>query len=199
MEGDTTEGVVPGLREDMDGGAQAGGDTTEENIRVPESLKTKSEKEDEMAVTGTSGVSAPTNIFSKEAPKAVEGTTNAFGQDTFLKLLVTQLRFQDPSEPINNEQFLQQMAQFTSVEQIAKLNKTIESMAGSSKKSDALNMLGAEVTIIPTDQVEGATGEVTGIVDQIRFEGTNAVLQVGGKEYSFDDVVKVRVPTLESR
>lgn len=144
-------------------------------------------------------LAAPTNIFSQEPTKPVEGTNNAFGQDAFLKLLVSQLRFQDPSEPVDNEQFLGQMAQFTGVEQMVKLNTAMEKLAGTSIKTDAITMLGAEVTIRPAGQVlpEGqAPIEITGIVDQIRFEGNEAKLQVNGKEYSIEDIVKVRVPSL---
>ncbi|MBI4179688.1 hypothetical protein HY522_09740 [bacterium] len=146
-----------------------------------------------------SGLAAPTSIFSNESPKPIEGTENAFGQDTFLKLLVTQLRFQDPIEPVNNEEFLAQMAQFTGLEQMVSLNKSMEKLAGSSIKSDAVSMLGSEVSIKPTGQVlqEGETPiEVTGTVDEIRFDGEGAKLLVNGNEYSIEDVVKVAVPKL---
>ena len=145
-----------------------------------------------------SGISAKTDIFAKEPVKPVDGS-NAFGQDAFLKLLVSQLRFQDPSEPVDNEAFLGQMAQFTGVEQMVKLNKSMENLAGTSIKTDAVSMLGAEVVIRPANQVlkPGESPlEVTGIVKQIRFEGNSAMLEVNGLEYSMVDVVKVRVPEL---
>lgn len=148
-----------------------------------------------MAITS---LAAPTDIFKQESPKAVDGTNNnAFGQDAFLKLLVTQLRFQDPSEPVDNEEFLGQMAQFTGVEQMAKLNKTLEKLAGSSLKTEVVSLLGTNVTVIPSGQVlnEGQTpAQVEGIVDQIKFDGPIPMLRVNGKEYSFEDVVKVGVP-----
>lgn len=150
-----------------------------------------------MAVTG---IAAQTDIFAKEPVKPVDGSGNAFGQDAFLKLLVSQLRFQDPSEPVDNEAFLGQMAQFTGVEQMVKLNKSMEKLSGSSMKTDAVAMLGAEVTILPSSQVlkEGESPlQVTGIVKQIRFEGSDAMLEVNGLEYSMADVVKVRVPELQ--
>ncbi len=150
-----------------------------------------------MQLAGT-GIAAKTDIFSKEPVKPIEGTNNnAFGQDAFLKLLVSQLRFQDPSEPVDNEQFLGQMAQFTGVEQMTKLNKTLEKLTGSSTKTDAIALLGAEVELKPSSQLlqEGEVPTtVTGIVKQVRFEGTTAKLQVNGLEYSMEDVIKVRVP-----
>lgn len=143
------------------------------------------------------GLAATTDIFRNELPKALEGTENGFGQDTFLRLLVTQLRFQDPIEPVNNEQFLAQMAQFTSLEQMVSLNKSIEKLTGSTIKSDAVSLLGGEVTVRPLGEQEGQTpSEVTGVVTQVRFEGQEAKLTLDGqtREFSLEDVVKVRAP-----
>ena len=149
-------------------------------------------------MASTTGIAAPTSIFSQEPTKPVDGTNNnAFGQDAFLKLLVSQLRFQDPSEPVDNQQFLGQMAQFTDVEQLVKLNKSLDQMAGSTTKVNAVSLLGAEVDIQPSGQIlkEGeAPSVVSGIVKQIRFEGNVAHLEVNGKEYLLDDILKVRMP-----
>lgn len=153
-----------------------------------------------MAIT-TTGISAPTDIFAKETPKPVEGAGgNAFGQDTFLKLLVSQLRFQDPSEPVDNQQFLGQMAEFTGLEQMAKLNTSLEKLTGSSVKTDAVAMLGAEVTIKPTGQLlnDETPNEVVGVVSEIRFLENDVKIKVNGVEYSIEDVTKVRAPGVEA-
>ncbi len=146
------------------------------------------------------GLSAQTDIFKTASPKPLDGTnSNAFGQDAFLKLLVTQLRFQDPSEPVDNEQFLGQMAQFTSVEQIVSLNKSIQNLAGASLKADAVTLLGTDVVIRPVDQVvkEGsAPVEITGMVQQVQFLDNGVKLTVNGKEYSMEEVVRVKVPEI---
>src|SRR3989338_2660524 len=72
---------------------------------------------------------------------------NGFGQDTFLKLLVTQLKNQDQTNPVENEEFLAQMAQFTSLEQMVELNKSMKSFSSAAVRSDAVSMLGKDVTI----------------------------------------------------
>lgn len=51
---------------------------------------------------------------------------NPYSKDTFLQLLVTQMKHQDPLEPMNNEQMLAQMAQFSTVEQLSNLNQSFE-------------------------------------------------------------------------
>jgi flagellar basal-body rod modification protein FlgD len=61
---------------------------------------------------------------------AVSKTTREIGQDEFLKLLVTQLQNQDPINPVNNEQFIAQLATFSSLEQLISINKGITKLTG---------------------------------------------------------------------
>lgn len=58
------------------------------------------------------------------------GAPNALGQDAFLRILVTQMQHQDPMEPLKDTEFIGQMAQFSSLEQLTNLNKTMTAFAG---------------------------------------------------------------------
>ncbi len=60
----------------------------------------------------------------------VTKATKEIGQTEFLKLLVTQLQNQDPTNPINNDQFIAQLATFSSLEQLISINKGITKLAG---------------------------------------------------------------------
>ncbi len=92
-----------------------------------------------MTTTATTGSSSQGMVISdyfkeKEAKEAskfqIEENENArMDKDDFLKLLVTQLRFQDPLSPSDNQQMAAQMAQFTSLEQTQNMAKSLESMA----------------------------------------------------------------------
>jgi flagellar basal-body rod modification protein FlgD len=62
---------------------------------------------------------------SNEAAKA----TKEIGKTEFLQLLVTQLKHQDPMNPVNNEQFIQQMATFSSLEQLISINAGVTKLA----------------------------------------------------------------------
>lgn len=64
-----------------------------------------------------------------ESEKKIFKKDEVYGKDTFLKLFVAQMKHQDPMEPLKNEQFLAQMAQFSTVEQITNLNKSFENFA----------------------------------------------------------------------
>ncbi len=62
-------------------------------------------------------------------------STQELGKDEFLKLLVTQLQNQDPMNPVDNEQFIAQLATFSSLEQLISINKAVTKLAGDSGDS----------------------------------------------------------------
>jgi len=91
---------------------------------------------------------------SQAAPAAVAGKT--LGMNDFLKLLVTQLQNQDPLNPLDQNQFLSQTAQFTSVEQLQQINQALgdlKTSATSSGMTQAASLLGKTVTVAGQDFV----------------------------------------------
>ena len=89
--------------------------------------------------------------------------TDSIGQDEFLKLFLSQLKHQDPLNPMDSAEFTAQLAQFSSVEQLFKINGNIESLAeiqGGSSRFQAIELIGknieAEGNIISIK--EGETG-----------------------------------------
>jgi flagellar basal-body rod modification protein FlgD len=91
------------------------------------------------------------------------------GKDDFLKLLVGQLKNQDPQNPQGSDQFMGQMAQFSMVEQLTNLAATMT-------KSQTVGLLGHEVSYIGPDKTK-----VTGTVESVNTSGTSATITVGGK------------------
>lgn len=92
---------------------------------------------------------------------------NILGKDDFLQLLVTQLRYQDPLSPIQNGEFIAQLAQFSSLEGIQSMNDKLGTsintdllMAQSISNSMITSLIGKEVQI-QTDQFKMADGEVS--------------------------------------
>jgi flagellar basal-body rod modification protein FlgD len=99
-----------------------------------------------MAVTGISA-STGTGAISNSR------STIADNFDTFLSILTTQLKNQNPLEPLDTNQFTQQLVQFTGVEQQLKTNEFLESLmlaTQSAGKTDAVNYIGKEVTVAGT-------------------------------------------------
>src|SRR5690349_8903084 len=92
------------------------------------------------------------------------------GKDDFLKLLVTQLQYQDPMNPSDNQQFMAQMAQFSMVEGINNLESTLGSLQG-------VGLIGKEIVYKADD---GSTK--TGTATSIAMKGSSYTVQVDGAD-----------------
>lgn len=88
------------------------------------------------AITGASAQSA-----------ATPAKKGAVGKDDFLKLLVTQLRFQDPMNPMEDKEFIAQMAQFNALEEMQKLNRNFSAQNDFAQLSQASSLIGKTVAI----------------------------------------------------
>ena len=105
--------------------------------------------------TGTSGTTGTTGTTAR-------ASSNTVDQDMFLKLLVAQLKYQDPSSPTDPAQFLSQTAQFSSVEKLGQLADLSQKVYDASRQQTAASLMGRSVTWA---DVSGTahTGTVTGI------------------------------------
>ena len=104
------------------------------------------------------------------------GTNGQLGKDDFLKLFVAQLKNQDPLKPMEDKEFMGQMASFSTLEQVAKLATANEKLASSLTLSGSLGFIGR--TVSWTD----AAGQTrTGVVDRVSTAADGTVsLTVGG-------------------
>ncbi|HEV7755519.1 MAG TPA: flagellar hook capping FlgD N-terminal domain-containing protein [Mycobacteriales bacterium] len=108
-------------------------------------------------------------------------------KDTFLKLLVAQLKYQDPSNPADSTAFLAQTAQFTQVERLNEL-KTV-----SSDQLVAQMMLSASGMVGKTITFAGPDGkDVSGVVTSAHFNGSAPTLRVGDKDVPLPAVKEVK-------
>lgn len=108
---------------------------------------------------------------------------NSLGKDSFLKILAAQLSNQDPMAPSSDTEFIAQLAQFSSLEQMQSLNSGFST-------SQAFSLVGKYVTItVPDETGSGAEPQtVFGKVDGVmKKDGINYVV-VGNKQYKVDDV-----------
>lgn len=109
--------------------------------------------------------------------------TSELGKEDFLLLLVTQMQYQDPLNPQDDTDFVAQLAQFSSLEQMQNLNAT-------TINSQAFTLVGKEV-IIKTEDSTGKAHEVQGTVDYVTMQNGKAYLSVDGSLYSIDDLKTV--------
>jgi flagellar basal-body rod modification protein FlgD len=110
---------------------------------------------------------------------ATGGATNqsdpqVMGKDTFLKLLVAQLKYQNPMEPVDSSQFMAQTAQFTMVEKLQAMAAQTEALVAGEASQRAAGLLGRQVSYV---DAEGAIQ--TGVVTGTRFGSDGPVLLLG--------------------
>lgn len=123
--------------------------------------------------------------------EGVERDPRALGKDQFLKLLITQLKHQDPISPVEDKEFIAQLAQFSSLEQMQNLNTNLSDMMLAQQKltslGQAMQMIGKEVELF-TKEGENLFGRVTGV----QFKNGWPEIIVGGKLYDFTEVAAIR-------
>lgn len=123
------------------------------------------------STTAPSTTASSTSAPSTSAPQKEASPTNPSGvlnQNDFLKLMVAQLQAQNPLQPGNSNEFLNELAQFTQVEQITNL-------AGSSELTGAVQLIGHEVTY------NGPGGVPTmGTVESIQTNSSGTTLTISG-------------------
>jgi flagellar basal-body rod modification protein FlgD len=132
------------------------------------------------AVSGLTGTTT-TALAGGTAP------SNEMDSQMFLKLLVAQLRYQDPMNPAKGTEFMAQTAQFTMVEKMQELAKSMTEMLASERQASAGNMIGRYVTA-----TTAAGTEVSGIVTRARLESGGPILTVGDTEVALSAVKEVR-------
>lgn len=117
---------------------------------------------------------APSDYTTEKA----SGGTSSLGKDEFLNLLVTQLQYQDPLNPSSDTEFIAQMAQFSSLEQMQNLNTNFA-------QYKAYSLVGKNVqATVGLDTVEG-------YVESVRMVGNEAYAIIDGNSILVDDIKKV--------
>ncbi len=102
------------------------------------------------------------NDLSIAKKNPAQAQSNELGQSAFLELMITQLENQDPLSPQENSEFIAQLAQFSSVESLDKLNNNFDSFASNFVANQALQastLVGRSVTV-PSDTTDLIPGEV---------------------------------------
>lgn len=130
------------------------------------------------------------DVLNQFGPKPEEPEkSNELGQNAFLELMIAQMENQSPLDPQDNAQFVAELAQFTSVENLTSLNdsvsalsESLESQFRSSQALQASAMVGRDVMVTGDTTAKSATGAVSAIIDLPTATGdlkVNVVDQTG--------------------
>jgi flagellar basal-body rod modification protein FlgD len=97
---------------------------------------------------------------------------NSINQEDFIKLFLAQLQFQDPMEPVDNREFLAQLAQFTALEQSRQTSENTNGLLSMNASTQAISLLNKQV------EVQGLGVPLTGKVTAVSFTSSGAMLSV---------------------
>lgn len=138
--------------------------------------------------------------LSNKAPTTKTTGSGELGKDAFLKILMTQLQNQDPTKPMDDAQFISQMAQFSSLEQMTNLTTAFKEFAAIQEQSQMIefsNFVGKEVKWHElTDKLDAdgkpITNEGTGSITGIKFvEGSVEFTLADGKKINPGNISEV--------
>ncbi len=117
--------------------------------------------------------------------KASGGAKLSLDKDDFLKILISQLSHQDPTAPMEDKEFVAQMAQFSTLEQMTNLSSEFSKLSNVLSNNHALSLLGKVVEIQDGESI------VNGVVEEISGRDFPQ-LRVNGRYYDFSQVEKVK-------
>ena len=116
---------------------------------------------------------------------AAKAPTDAMGSDTFLKLLVAQLKYQDPSKPADGTALLGQTAQFQMVEKLQQLADQNTQLLSEQQASSAIALVGRTISYTQGDKT------LSGVVGSVRLTATGPLLEVGQTDVPLSTVTEI--------
>lgn len=112
-----------------------------------------------------SRIDGSTGAGSTSAGKASEGNgLSNIDMDSFLKLLISELQNQDPMQPMDNAQMIQQIGQIREIGATAQLTESLSALSSNQQMVTASGLIGREITGL------GSAGDITGVVDRVTVE-----------------------------
>lgn len=116
--------------------------------------------------------------------------TNTLGQDEYMKLFMQELTYQDPLKPVDNREFMAQMAQFSTLQQVTSTNDYLKGLLGMTNANQGLALLGKNV------QFDGSEGTVINVKFNDKNPTTVSVLTTDNKisEIELKYITEVEAP-----
>ncbi len=136
-----------------------------------------------MSVSAVS--SSTTTQATTSTSKTGTGATEELGQDAFMQLLLAQLRNQDPLKPMEDKDFIAQLAQFNSLSQLTAMATKIDTLVQSQSINQGASLIGKTVSGTSGDSV------ITGVVTGLQVTGGKVVLSVDGQKLPLGNVQSV--------
>jgi len=136
--------------------------------------------------SGINGVTSSSSSTQTSSDSTVPLPTQMLSQQDFLNLLVTQMTSQDPLNPMDNQDMLAQMVQFSTLNANTTMQVALGQMQTTQEFSQADGLIGSQVTL----QVDNST-TAQGVVSGIDTSGTSPQIIVNGQSYDLSQVLSV--------
>jgi flagellar basal-body rod modification protein FlgD len=147
----------------------------------------KTQGGEKMAVATVNNQKTLDQIISASNKSSQDRNVGELGKNDFLNLLVTQLKYQDPLKPMDDKEFIGQMAQFSALEEMQNMN-------GSLSKSQAFALIGKYATAGTTDANTGEVSKVEGIVTSVKLDSGKTYVVINDQDIELDKVTDVKDP-----
>ncbi len=150
--------------------------------------------------TTSNGITNDYYLNTSKYKYTTEADNSTLGKDAFLKILITQLQNQDPTNPMDDREFISQMAQFSSLEQMQNMTKAMENLLDSQKQTQLMSyttFAGKEVKWHEvTDKLDNdgkpIVNEGTGKIVEVKFkDGAPLFVLDSGKEITAGNISSI--------
>lgn len=121
-----------------------------------------------------------TQFNTEKSEKERANSNSTLGKEAFLQLLVAQMQYQDPLEPMDNTEYVSQLATFSQLESLQNMQTTLSN-------GQATDLVGKTVMVKVTD-ANGDTNLKPGVVDYVIFEGGTPYLVINEEKYPYEDL-----------
>lgn len=154
-------------------------------ISVQDSYRNWLENQKYADTTSTSSTTSTDSTTKTQEWNAVfvEEDENVLGLDSFLKLMVTQLTNQDFMNPVDDTQFISQMAQFSTLQAMSEMSSNM-------KNNYVLSLVGQEVTCAKFN-VSGNLVKETGVVERVTMADNEFALYVNGEKFTLSQIMEL--------
>ncbi len=133
-------------------------------------------------VLGVANSAATSQAPSSSNP----GSLGQMNQNQFLQLLVAQMQYQNPMQPMSSSTFMQELAQFTTVEQMISMQSEMQNVQQASQLGTAASLIGKTVSY-----TDGSGKAAQGVVSAVVLSGGSVSLKVGGYSVPLGQVTGV--------
>lgn len=149
------------------------------------------------SITPTQGMSTSNGYY--DSSSIVDNPTLSDSQ-LFLKMLTVSMTTQDPTNPTDGNEFLNQMLQYATMETLSTVTTSLNDLVALEQStnmynviSGAITLTGKHVTVLVPKGTDGSTEDVKveGVVDKVSLDETGIWLEIDGKKYEYDNLLSV--------